>query len=91
MTTVEARQTAHELLDRLAPERVDAVVRLLHVIADEDDEELTAEAIAAIEEASKPGQRFYTMEEVLADFGLTLAEFEAMGRPPGGETRAPDR
>jgi hypothetical protein len=42
MTTVEARQTAHELIDRLAPAQVDAVVRLLHVIADEDDEDLSA-------------------------------------------------
>jgi hypothetical protein len=31
------------------------------------------------------------MEEVLADFGLSMAEFEAMGRQPDGETRALDR
>jgi len=91
MTTVEARQTAHELIDRLAPAQVNAVVRLLHVLADEDDDHLSPEDIAAIEDASRPGQKFYTMEEVLADFGLTMAEFEAMGRQPDGETRALDR
>lgn len=91
MTTVEARQTAHQLIDRLAPAQVEAVVRLLHVMADEEDEDLSAEDIAAIEQGSRPGQRLYTMEEVLADFGLTMAEFEAMGRQPGGETRALDR
>jgi hypothetical protein len=57
MTTVETRRTAHELIDRLAPAQVDAVVRLLHVIADEDDEDLSAEDIAAIEQGSRPGQR----------------------------------
>jgi hypothetical protein len=91
MTSAKARQTAHELIDRLAPAQVDAVVRLLHVMADEDDEELSPEDIAAIEQGSRPGQQLYTMEEVLADFGLTMAEFEAMGRQPDGETRALDR
>ena len=91
MTTVEARQAAHELIERLAPAQVDAVVRLLHVMADDDDEDLSAEDIAAIEQGSRPGQRLYTMEEVLADFGLTMAEFEAMGRQPDGEMRALDR
>jgi hypothetical protein len=91
VTTVEARQTAHELIDRLALAQVDAVVRLLHVMTDEDDDELSAEDIAAIKQGSKPGQRLYTMEEVLADFGLTMAEFEAIGREPDGETRPLDR
>jgi len=91
VTTVEARQTAHELIDRLAPAKVNAVVHLLHVMADEDDEHLSGEDIAAIEEGSRPGQRLYTMEEVLADFGLTMAEFEAMARQPDGETRPLDR
>ena len=90
MTTVEARQAAHELIERLAPAQVDAVVRLLHVMADDDDD-LSAEDIAAIKQGSRPGQRFYTMEEVLADLGLTMAEFEAMGRQPDGETRPLDR
>jgi hypothetical protein len=91
MTSAKARQTAHELIDRLAPAQVDTVVRLLHVMADEDDEESSPEDIAAIEQGSRPGRRLYTMEEVLADFGLTMAEFEAMGRQPDGETRALDR
>ncbi len=55
MTTVEARQAAHELIDQLAPAQVDSVVRLLHLIAHEDDEDLTAEDIAAIEQGSRPG------------------------------------
>ena len=58
---------------------------------DEDDEELFAEDIAAIEQGLKPGERTYTMEEVLADFGLTMAEFEAMCRQPDVETRTLDR
>ena len=90
MTTADARQTAHDLIDQLAPAQVNKVVRLLHVMAQEDDEDLTAEDIAAIEQSLRPGQRFVTMEEVLADFGLTMAEFEAMGRQPDGETRVLD-
>jgi hypothetical protein len=41
MTPVQARQTAHQLIDRLAPAQVDAVVRLLHVMADEEDGDLS--------------------------------------------------
>jgi hypothetical protein len=70
---------------------VAAVVRLLHVMTDEDDKDPSAEDIAAIEQGSRPGQRFYTMEEVLADFGLTMAEFESVGRQPDGETSPLDR
>ncbi len=87
MTAQDARQTAHALVDRLEPAQVNMVVRLLHMMTDEDDDDLSPEDIAAIKEGSKPGQRFYTMEEILADFGLTMAEFEAMGREPNGETR----
>lgn len=80
MTLELERQHAHELLDRVPPEKVAQARLLLEDLVDDDDDELTPEDIAAIELSRSQFARgeTFTMEEVLADFGLTMAEFEAM-------------
>ena len=88
-TATNPKQHAHELIDRMAPGQVSAVVGLLEIMLDPfaralanapyDDEPVTdeeAREIAAERGASIPN------EEVLADFGLTPEDFERMGRTP---------
>ena len=75
----QERQQAHALLDLLPAAKVGAVRGLLEVMVD-DDEELSGEDHAAIQAglASLDKGRSVPMETVLADFGLTTAEFEKM-------------
>lgn len=80
----QERQQAHALLDLLPPAKLGAVRSLLEVMIDEDDdEELTAEDRAAIQAGldslDKHGP--VPMEDVLADFGLTMADFEKLPGP----------
>lgn len=84
------RHLAHAYLDRLAPEQVSAVRNLLEsmlspldrrlALAPVDDEPLTSDDRAAIEAgaASLEINGGVSMDEVLADLGLTLAEFEKL-------------
>lgn len=76
------REQVHELVDQLDPGKLDAVGHLLEVMTDED--ELTAADRTAIQAGldsiAKNGT--VSMEEVLSDFGLTLAEFERMAAEP---------
>ncbi len=76
-------QQAHALLDLLPPANVVAVRGLLEVMVDEDDEELTeeerADIKAGIDSLDQGGRD--SMEEVLTDFGLTMADLEKMGEP----------
>ena len=77
----QERQQAHALLDLLPPAKLGAVRSLLEVmIDDQDDEELTEEDRAAIQAGldSLDKHGAIPMEDVLADFGLTMADFEAM-------------
>ena len=78
--TLEAKQHAHELIDQLDPRKIHAVIGLLEVMVDDDDDELTEEDRVAIQAglASLDKNGGVTMEEVLADFGLTMTEFEKM-------------
>ena len=75
----QQRQQAHALLDLLPPAKLGAVRSLLEVMID-DDEELTEEDRAAIQAGldslDKHGP--VPMEDVLADLGLTMADFEAL-------------
>lgn len=82
-------QQAHALLDLLPPAKVVAVRGLLEVMVDEDDEELSEEDHAAIQAglASLDKGRTVPMETVLADFGLTAAEFETMCETGAAEKR----
>jgi hypothetical protein len=79
------RQQAHALIDLLPPAKLGAVRNLLEVMIeeeddDEDGEELIDEDRAAIQAglASLDKHGGVSMEEVLADFGLTMADFEKM-------------
>jgi hypothetical protein len=80
----ESRQHVHELIDRLDPGQLAAVGHLLEVMIHEDDEEMTEEDRAAIQAglASLDKNGGIPMEEILADFGLTAAEFEEMAAEP---------
>ena len=77
----QQRQQAHALLDLLPPAKLGAVRSLLEVMIDDDeDEELTEEDRAAIQAGldslDKHGP--VPMEDVLADLGLSMADFEAL-------------
>ena len=85
-SSLEAK--AHELLGQLGPSKLAAVVHLLEVmIEEEDDEELTEEDRARIQVGldSLENHGAIPMEDVLADFGLTMADFEKM--PEANDTK----
>lgn len=80
------KQHAHHLLDQLGPGQLAAVVHLLETMVspDEDGDTLSpaeAKAIAEAEEWSKHHEPI-PHEEVLAEFGLTMADWEKMSREP---------
>jgi hypothetical protein len=89
-----AKEHAHELIDRMAPGQIAVVVGLMEIILDPvarslanapiDDEPISEEEIRAVE-ASKEWLKDHEPiphEKVLAEFGLTLEDFERMGRTP---------
>ena len=91
---VHERQQAHSYLDRLPPEQPSAARGLLETMLDPvsraianapiEDEEIGAEeerAVAGAREWLKHNKPI-PHEEVLAVFGLTLDDFERMGRTP---------
>jgi hypothetical protein len=81
----DSRQHVHELIDQLDPGQLAAVGHLLEVmIHEDDDEELTEEDRAAVQAGlvSLEKNGGVAMEDVLADFGLTVAEFEKMAAEP---------
>jgi len=74
------RQHAHDLLDQLGPGQLAAVVHLLESIVSPDEEGDTLsnaerKAIAEADEWLKHNQAI-PHEEVLAEFGLTMADWE---------------
>ncbi len=90
----DTKQQAHELIDRMAPGQVSAVVSLLKIMLDPvdraianalfEDEEISEEETRAVA-ASKAWLKDHepiSNEEVLAEFGLTAEDFERMGRTP---------
>jgi len=90
----DEKQHAHELIDRMAPGQVAAVVGLLEIMLDPlartlasapyDDEPVSAEEAREAEEAKAALARGEGVahEKVLAEFGLTSEDFERMGRTP---------
>lgn len=90
----QQRHHAHAFLDRLPADQLAAVCGLLErmllpldrklALAPIDDEPLTAEDAAAIRAgmASLEKNGGVPMEEVLADFGLTLDDFQKMAETP---------
>ena len=90
----QERQQAHALLDLLPQEKLTAVVHLLQAISDPlarslanapvDDEPVSEEEareIAAARASLDRGEGI-PHEKVLAEFGLSLEDFERMGRTP---------
>jgi hypothetical protein len=88
------KQQAHDLIERLVPSQISAVVHLLAVMTDPvayslanapvDDEPVSEEEareIAAARASLDRGEGI-PHEKVLAEFGLTLEDFERMGRTP---------
>jgi len=86
--SISEKQQAHELIERLAPSQVSAVVGLLQVMLDpvaraiaeapSDDEPVTQEERQAVARSEawfeERGGKGIPMEEVLADFGLTTED-----------------
>ena len=91
---VQERHQAHAYLDRLPPEQLSAVRGLLETMLDPvsraianapiEDEEIGAEEELAVAEAREwlKHNKPIPHEEVLAELGLTLADFERMGHTP---------
>lgn len=79
-------QHAHHLLDQLGPGQLAAVVHLLEAMVsrDEDGDTLSSAERKAIAEADEwlKSHDPIPHEEVLAELGLTLADWEKMGREP---------
>lgn len=92
--SVQERQQAHAYLDRLRPEQLSAVRGVLETmlspldrklaLAPVDDEPVNREETAAVEAgiASLERNGGVPLEEVLADFGLTLDDFNRMAEGP---------
>ena len=79
-------QHAHHLLDQLGPGQLAAVVHLLEtmVLPEEDGDTLRpaeAKAIAEADEWSKHNEPI-PHEQVLAECGLSMADWEKMSREP---------
>jgi hypothetical protein len=88
--SVNEKQQAHELIDRLPPTQLSAVVGLLEAMLDpvsiaianapvDDEPETEAERQSVTESKAWFNQRDgkgISHEEVLADFGLTRDDFE---------------
>jgi hypothetical protein len=92
--SMNEKQQAHDLIERLVPSQISAVVHLLEVMTDPvayslanapvDDEPVSEEEareIAAARASLDRGEGI-PHEKVLAEFGLTLEDFERMGRTP---------
>ena len=78
------KQHAHQLLDCLGPGQLAAVVHLLETFLDQDSDTLSsaeAKAIAEADEWSKHNDPI-PHEQVLAEFGLTMADWEEMADEP---------
>jgi len=79
-------QRAHRLFDQLGPGQLAAVVHLLETMVspDEDGDTLSNAERKAVDEADEwlKHNQPIPHEEVLAEFGLTLADWEKMGEEP---------
>lgn len=88
------RHHAQQLLNQLAPDQIAAVVHVMEVMLDPLSRKLAAapledEEIDAEEERTAAAAREWLKhnkpiphEDVLADLGLTMADFERMGQTP---------
>lgn len=79
-------QHAHDLLDQLSPGQLAAVVHLLEtMVSPEEDRDTLSnaerKAVAEADEWLKHNQPI-PHEEVLAEFGLTMDDWDKMGKEP---------
>ena len=81
-------QHAHHLLDQLGPGPLAAVVHLLETIVSLEDRDALSDAerkaVSEADEWLKHNQPI-PHEEVLAEFGLTMADWVKMGHEPSEE------
>lgn len=85
------KQHAHELIEQLPPDQLAAVVHLLEtMVSPEEDRDTLSnaerQAIAEADEWLKHNQPI-PHEKVLAEFGLTMADWENMGLEPRLENK----
>jgi hypothetical protein len=85
-------QHAHQLLDQLAPGQLAAVIHLLEtMVRPEDGDTLSNAERKAVAEADEWLKHNAPIphEEVLAEFGLTMSDWDRMGKDPspGGASR----
>jgi hypothetical protein len=90
----DTRQHAHELIDRMPEAQLSALVGLLETIVDPasaalrnapiEDEEISEEEEGAVAESIEwlKHNKAIPHEQVLAEFGLTLDDFERMVSAP---------
>jgi hypothetical protein len=93
MSTTDPREHAHELIERLPPTQVAAVVGLLEAMLDPvsraianapiDDEPLTPEEEKALDESSEwlKHSKGIPHEQVLAELGITQEEIDNYKEP----------
>jgi hypothetical protein len=91
---VRERRQAHAYLDRLPPDQLSAVRGLLETMLDPvslalanapaEDEEISEEEERTVAESREwlKHNKPIPNEEVLAEFGLAVEDFERMGRTP---------
>jgi len=92
----DAKEHAHEMIDRMAPGQIAVVVRLLEIILDPtarslanaslEDEPISDEENQAVatSKAWLKNNPPLALEEVLSEFGLSAEDFERMARTPLG-------
>jgi hypothetical protein len=90
----DPKQHAHELIERMAPGQLSAVIGLMEILLDPvarslatapfEDEPISEEEnrAAAASKAWLKDNEPISHEEILAEFGLTAEEFDRMGRTP---------
>jgi hypothetical protein len=80
----QEREQAHALIDLLPPAKLGAVRNLLEVFLDEDSDALSPAEAKAIAEADQWSKHNLPIphEQVLAEFGLSVADWEKMSREP---------
>jgi hypothetical protein len=90
---IDAKQRAHELIDRLAPTQLTAVVRVLESMLDPvssaianaplDDEAESEHESAKVRESKawleRSAEKSVSHDEVLSDFGFTSDHFKKSG------------
>jgi hypothetical protein len=84
MSNTEKRQHVHSLVDQLPPAQLEAIEGLLSVMVEPvanvpiDDEPVTEEEAQSIRRSEAwfaSGNKGIPMEEILADFGLSMKDF----------------